>query len=130
MEKNWQTVGGVSCASFYFNNPSSWSLSPHSGDKIADYPASYPGESPINIEPAKVEIMPSSMATFNLESGFSLKRNKLTMTNNGHYLKVTVCGENGVDCAATATFAGWPRYLHHHGVSTVKKPCQKNGPRR
>jgi hypothetical protein len=61
---------------------------------------SFPGESPINIEPAMV--VASSFPNFLLSRDFDKARHRLGITNDGHTLSVIICGNNALDCSARA----------------------------
>lgn len=70
---------------------------------------SYPGESPINIQPFNTTVAEEIMLS--LDISFHSPRPKLTVTNDGYIASVTVCGSNAYDCKALANFGSWPRTL-------------------
>ena len=69
-----------------------------------------PGESPNNIKPNEASDSLNSYMEIRLD-GFDDKRTGLTVSNNGHVIEVIVCGSNGHDCGALASFGQWPRKL-------------------
>jgi NhaP-type Na+/H+ or K+/H+ antiporter/carbonic anhydrase len=70
--------------------------------------ASYPGESPININATRATVTNNS--TIQL-SGFSFTREDLQIINNGHGIKIYVCRGSAHDCRATGSFGIWPKQL-------------------
>jgi len=89
---------------------SSSSIAPHKHNECFHEPhtGTYPGESPIDINPAETVV--SAEPSISL-SGFSVSRPGLSISNNGHSVTMTVCGTNKADCQATANFGTWPKTI-------------------
>ena len=78
------------------------------GQLDIDHPDAFPGESPIDLRADDISV--TNLSAISL-SGFSHPRKGLTLANNGHGITLTVCGGDGVDCSATASFGTWPKRL-------------------
>lgn len=68
--------------------------------------ASYPGQSPIDIDPALTS--PLSNITMILDGSFGQVRPSLDVSNDGAMISVIVCADNSFDCKSTANFGSLP----------------------
>uniref|UniRef100_A0A7S3K2N6 Alpha-carbonic anhydrase domain-containing protein n=1 Tax=Aureoumbra lagunensis TaxID=44058 RepID=A0A7S3K2N6_9STRA len=69
------------------------------------------GESPIQINPFETVQLEEGQVDLQVH-GFDIRRTRPFVSNTGHSIQVTICGQNVDDCDAVVTASDWPCKVH------------------